>query len=540
MLKFIHCEKFKQKTIFFHSGLNIVAGDVDGTNSIGKTSVLLAIDFVFGGHLYAQTDDIIKNVGHHELCFAFDFGDNTYYFKRNTAYPNTVELCDACFAYQKNIDIEEFKDFLFSKYEISLPYITWRDVISLYFRIYNKDNYNERAPLHVNPKESTEATINRLLKLFESFKSLNEQLKVVKETNDVLSTFMKAQRLNIIEKSLSSDSQLKKASSYLQKLRADAELQEETLLTDSINLSSEQMAAIYQLRYELSMLQVQRRKISGKIKELQSNLNQMESNFLIDTDIKEFFPDVNLRKIEEINSFHKSLSQILKSELSRQVKILVDREHVLFEKEQEQLSKIDDLISGGNDGKKMALGNYMAMHQEIEHLVKGIDVYKASKKYKDDKNNAERVYQNLFEKEQAGVSSKINIKLEELTDYIYDGQKKAPLLNILSPSKYNFLTPDDTGTGSRFRSLITFDIAVMILTQLPALCHDSFLFKNIATSAITRILDLYRNVEGKQVFIALDQLHHFPQDVQDKIEKEVVIRIAPNGNELFGKSWNEK
>lgn len=540
MLKFIYCEKFKQKKISFHPGLNIIAGDADGANSIGKTSVLLAIDFVFGGQLYAKTDDIIKNVGHHELCFAFDFGGNTYYFKRNTTHPNNVEICDERFAHQKDIDIKEFTDFLFTKYKVTLPFITWRDLISLYFRIYNKENYNENAPLHAFPKEQTDASIRRLLKMFDCFKSLDDQSKVVKETKEVLSTFTKAQKLNIIEKSFSSDSQLKKASVHLQKLQGDAEIQKETLLTESVNLSSEQMAIVYQLRYELSMLQVQRRRVSGRIKEMQANLNLMESNFQIDNDIQVFFPDVNLKKIEEINSFHKSLTHILKDEINIQIKALTNREQVLTQKEQELLAKIEDLFSGKNDDKKMALGNYMAIHQEIEHLVKGIDVYKARKKYTDDKTNAEQVYQNLFEKEQAYVTSQINKKLEELTDYIYDGQKKAPELKILSPSKYVFLTPNDTGTGSRFRSLITFDIAVMTLTQLPALCHDSFLFKNIATSATVRILELYRGVPGKQVFVALDQLQHYSQEIQEQIDKEIVIRIAPNGNELFGKSWNEK
>lgn len=540
MLRFIYCNLFKQNTITFHSGLNIISGDADGSNSIGKTSVLLAIDFVFGGDFYAKTDDIIKNVGHHEICFAFEFDSVNYYFKRKTSTPNNVEACDSNFETQKVLDIAEYKTFLFTKYKITLSYLSWREIVSLYFRIYNKENYNEKAPLHLLPKEPSDVPVSRLIKLFGAFQPLYEQLKVVKETNEVYTTFTKAQKLNIIEKSLSSDSQLKKASTQLQKLRNDAELQKETLLTESINLSSEQMAIVYQLRYELSMLQVQRRKVSGRIKDLNANLNQMESSFQIDNDIEEFFPDVNLRKIEEINAFHKSLSHILKNEISKQIKSLEKREAILNQKEREQLLKINDLLSDGNDAKKMALGTYMSMYQEIENLVKGIDIYKASKKYKDDKDNAEQLYQIMFMKEQSTVTSKINMKLEELNDFIYDGKKKAPLLNIISHSKYNFLTPDDTGTGSRFRSLIVFDIAVMLMTQLPALCHDSFLFKNISIPAIGRIIQLYKRFQNKQVFISLDQIEHYPQEIQNLINNDIVIKIAPNGNELFGRSWNDK
>ena len=47
--------KEKGKTrppIHFKDGLNVVLGKEDGENSIGKSSALLAIDFVFGGDTY--------------------------------------------------------------------------------------------------------------------------------------------------------------------------------------------------------------------------------------------------------------------------------------------------------------------------------------------------------------------------------------------------------------------------------------------------------------------------------------------------------
>lgn len=46
MLKEIYCDKFKKKLIEFHDGLNIILGDDIASNSIGKSTMLLAIDFV--------------------------------------------------------------------------------------------------------------------------------------------------------------------------------------------------------------------------------------------------------------------------------------------------------------------------------------------------------------------------------------------------------------------------------------------------------------------------------------------------------------
>ena len=59
MLKEIYCDKFKKKLIEFHDGLNIILGDDIASNSIGKSTMLLAIDFAFGGDTYAKQDNII-------------------------------------------------------------------------------------------------------------------------------------------------------------------------------------------------------------------------------------------------------------------------------------------------------------------------------------------------------------------------------------------------------------------------------------------------------------------------------------------------
>ena len=127
-----------------------------------------------------------------------------------------------------------------------------------------------------------------------------------------------------------------------------------------------------------------------------------------------------------------------------------------------------------------------------------------------------------------------------MNDYIYDGQKKAPYLDIISPKKYNLVSPDDTGAGSRYRSLIIFDIAVLKLTQLPALCHDTILYKNIESTAITRILSLYKSIPDKQIFISIDEIEKLSKDIQESIKESIVIELMPNGNELYGWSWNTK
>lgn len=71
MLKEIYCELLKTKTrpsgkIIFHNGLNVILGSKVGTTSIGKSTSLLIIDFVFGGDTYSKSD-AVKELGNHTL-----------------------------------------------------------------------------------------------------------------------------------------------------------------------------------------------------------------------------------------------------------------------------------------------------------------------------------------------------------------------------------------------------------------------------------------------------------------------------------------
>lgn len=60
MLKQIKCDKFRLPIVTFHEGLNVVAGDSNAANSIGKSTMLMIIDFAFGGSSYiTKSNDAI-------------------------------------------------------------------------------------------------------------------------------------------------------------------------------------------------------------------------------------------------------------------------------------------------------------------------------------------------------------------------------------------------------------------------------------------------------------------------------------------------
>lgn len=116
MLKEIYCDKFKKKIIKFHNGLNVVLGDEIASNSIGKSTMLLAIDFAFGGSTYAKQENIIRNVGHHTLKFTFVFNNKKYYFSRSTNSENNVIVYNEPWNKETEISKEKYNEFLKSQY----------------------------------------------------------------------------------------------------------------------------------------------------------------------------------------------------------------------------------------------------------------------------------------------------------------------------------------------------------------------------------------------------------------------------------------
>ena len=103
---------------------------------------------------------------------------------------------------------------------------------------------------------------------------------------------------------------------------------------------------------------------------------------------------------------------------------------------------------------------------------------------------------------------------------------------IIKVNSYQFFTPNDTGTGIAYKGLVVFDLAVLNLTHLPILVHDSIVLKQISDEAIERILEQYI-ASNKQVVIALDKQESYSSRTTQILEENAVLRLASNDKELF-------
>ena len=145
MLREIRCDKFLENgvvrpPIVFHPGLNVVLGNEQGANSIGKSTFLLIVDFAFGGNDYPQkATDVLRNIKDHRIDFIFEFNNTRYYFSRSTDTFQTVACCNSNFEEQNTINIDDFRDWLAQQYGINQEGLTFRNAVSRFFEYINAE-----------------------------------------------------------------------------------------------------------------------------------------------------------------------------------------------------------------------------------------------------------------------------------------------------------------------------------------------------------------------------------------------------------------
>lgn len=181
MLIEINCQSFKQKQVLFGEGLNVVKGDDLSSNSIGKSTLLMIIDFVFGGDSYLKNNSgATKELGHHTINFLFLFDDSNYFFSRGTENSDFVSICDKEYNILSAIKIEDFRRHLKELYGLNDSNLSFRSIVSTYSRVWGKENDNVNKPLQSYLKEPETDSINNLIKLFDLYDTISEQYGKIK------------------------------------------------------------------------------------------------------------------------------------------------------------------------------------------------------------------------------------------------------------------------------------------------------------------------------------------------------------------------
>lgn len=542
MLTEIYCSAFgAQKTIPFSAGLNVIQGiggdsDEDSSNSIGKTTMLKIIDYAFGGTYYADSnEDIIRHVNDHNICFTHKFNGISYYFSRNASNPNVVIRCsDNHYTPKSEISTKEFCKWLLSQYGLQDLQLSFREIVGLYSRIWNKPNKEVNRPLYNHSSQAVRDSIVTLIKLFGKYSTiqeLHEQEDYLRKRQNILSKASNYHFLHVPTKA--EQSKLEKELLDIQNKISEVKANVKIGSNENYEQLSKSTCELYEQR---AILSTQRSRVRRTLQRCKHNMQKLAPlNESVFTPLLEFFPDIDLAHIKEVQSFHDNLRNILLNELKQE--------------EQELLQKLDQLdsliVSNDQEIEKftgLPTRTDDALEQLQNMIKRQMDIQSQLALYKDKiAETAQRAEYGkaLSEAMDAIVQEiecEINNRIREYSVCITTNNNKAPIFHLGS-NKYSYGVEDNTGTGKAYTDLLLFDITILSLTCLPFIIHDSFLFNNIDDFTIQSFLKLYSSFSEKQLFIALDQFYGKENEEIDHILYAATRLVLSSSTTLFGQDW---
>ena len=519
-------EKGKERPpIRFKEGLNVVLGKEDGENSVGKSSAMLAIDFVFGGNSYLSSDGV-KHIGDHTIFFAFEFDGKVYRFARNTASPDEIHVCSDGYQLTGVVWTKaEFTDWLKSNYKIDFLGLSFRETVSTFFRIYGKDNTDERRPLRGIPGQSMQKSIDILVKLFDRYKDVEVFNGRLEEQKKKLAAFRDARKYRFVPDLVGGKTQYDENVAQIRSLQNEVDIEKS-------RLKSQLQAGKLRLETEL---QAKQRRLSLLDMSLEYGLYPTEADL---SALQEFFPGVNIRKLYEVEKYHQKLAAILNEQFSAERQSVQDEITALQEQIKALQAQISQLGFVGNLSKE-----FLDKHSEIKARIDALKAQNAAyltlTELQDARKKADDMLKRAIEDILADIERAINDKMKEFNDSLFTEARKAPHLHFNEYNSYSFETPDDTGTGSNYKGMVIYDLAILYLTALPAIAHDSLILKNIGDGAVDGIMKIYAR-SRKQVFIAFDKQAAYRPDTQRILADNTILKLSDGNCELYGESWNKE
>lgn len=434
---------------------------------------------------------------------------------------------------------DEFVDWLKKQYQMDFDGLSFRATMSSFFRIYGKDNTDERRPLRGIPGQDMEKSIAMLVALFNRNKDIQVYRQNLAEEKKKLDVFKEARKYHFVSNLVGGKEKYEENLALIR----DLEIQLSTLTeqadqghTEEEIEKGQQKAVLDAQRLLLETeLQAKQRKLKLVSMSLEYGLYPTEADL---SALQEFFPNVNLRKLYEVERYHQKLAQILDEQFSTE-RQFIEGEITTLE---QQLAEIRASISAlgfiGNISKE-----FLDRHAEIKGRIDALQVQNEAfltlKGLQDAKARADEILKKAIESILQEIETELNEKMREFDAQLHSESRKPPYLRFDSYNRYKFETPDDTGTGSNYRSMIIYDLAVLFSTALPAIAHDSLILKNISDGAIDGIMKIYEKSE-KQVFIAFDKQAAYTADTQAILERNCILRLSDGNCELYGRPWNKE
>lgn len=534
MLKELRCAQLIERKLEFNSGLNVLTGPDDGANSIGKSSILMLLDFAFAGDDFIKLcSDVIDNVGIVTIEMDFVFDGSKYSFSRSTNDPKAVSFLSEGESLEKSLD--EYRNFLKKAYGFPEHGSSFRSAVSPFFRIWGKDNYNPNKPLNSFPSEPYSSIKPNLLKLFSLYGALreleNEKTATEKKKNILKGAFNEGYiRSLTIKQKEKSEVRLKELESEITEIKSSLE---------NFSINANQI-----FNEENLKIKSKKDEFVNNLFHLKNRLKRIDDNLTYGNTInkknfeklKEYFPGVDAEKLAKVDQFHSGITKILKSEL-REEKALLE-EQIKFLELEIRTAESKLLESARAVGKPAGLVDKMielsSEEKDLRDQIRFREI-KSTIDYKVDVISNQIIESST--KSLSIIESKLNSAMSKYINKFYKGNPVSPKIK-LSETRYEFNHNQDSGTGKAYANMIALDMGFLEETYLPVLIHDLIVFSNIEDHSIEDILEEY-SLTNKQVFIAIDKVSRFKEATQKLVRSNEFLALGSD-RLAFGTSWKNR
>ncbi|HMW40364.1 MAG TPA: DUF2326 domain-containing protein [Saprospiraceae bacterium] len=538
MLKEIQCSLFNHARISFHQGLNIILGDDDAKNSIGKSTALMVIDFAQGGDSFVKDEaGAIRALGHHHYNFSFAFAGQPYFFSRSTDASDVVYVCDKDYARLSELSVKEYRGMLKELYGLESLESSFRSIVSPFARIWRKGGLEPDQPFVSSPKESSGTAISLLIDLFERSADIASEKKVIDEQKERKKLISDSMNANIIP---NINNTRYKANTKI--------IAENTVQIEQLKRGFSGALNAYEALFDENLRRKQQRKnellrsrseLYSKLKRLQREISgitpRLAANIAL---VSEFFPTVNVERLEQVEAFHQKIGSIVKNELKNELAAAQLEESALTS----EIMSLEQQIQSSLKSKGMPDDLFKSIYDLKETTDKAAEENKYFEqkalleeaiKISGDRLNG--IYAKIF----LDIEAKLNLKLKAFNKVVYGPTRNSSELRIKSSNSYIFTSPEDTGTGKSYAGLIGFDMAMLSLTRLPFVVHDSVIYKNIEVVATKRILRILAAIKTKQIFLSFDEAQKFGIQTEQLLRKFTVLKLS-HDDLLYNKDWRDK
>jgi len=536
MLAEIHCDKFAQTPVILNPGFNVVVGDSAATNSIGKSTFLMVIDFLLGGDTFIEhNSDVIDELGHHKYFAKFYFDNDIHTFCRETGNPTMVFNCKEDYQIGEPINVREYRDFLSHAYGTDNLGKTFRSAVSPFCRIWGKDNLSPKRPLDAHKNTTALYALDLVLHLYKRHEPLVVLEQELAKVSAEKSALQKAQAQNLIPKLTAA--QFKENARDAEAIDKEITEIKNELQKYAVNLRQIASRDVREVKEAKDQLLESRAHLESRLRRINASLG---NNSYIKSKsfeaLKEYFPQMDTNKLARVEEFHSEISGILRKELRASKRNVqenlerIDSELAILDERLDSL--LTNLDSPGQivDRVHLLAKKRHIIERENDFRERSVALSKKVNQHKKDLNDERK-------KQLSVIQITINDEIEALSLDIYGKNRKSPYVSF-GETNYTYEIFEDTGTGRAYANLVLFDLAVLRTSKIPTLIHDSLLFKNVENEAVAHMVNVYDTVD-RQVFIAIDEVDKYGTIAVETISKNTVLSLS-DAKVLYVKDWRKK